>query len=102
MSSKNAEDSQKQEHVKDTGKDQVNEDSPENDPMHEDGKEEHLMPSPQQEEEVLKKKYEGILPKKTHLKSKVTIYLCKLLEKKIQMMHQRILKMGRGRRHFYA
>ncbi|KAI3892913.1 hypothetical protein MKW92_026856 [Papaver armeniacum] len=38
--------------------------------MHEDGKEEHPMPSPQQEEEVLKKKYGGILPKKTHLISK--------------------------------
>ncbi|KAI3950349.1 hypothetical protein MKW92_042851 [Papaver armeniacum] len=38
--------------------------------MHENGKEEHPMPSPQQEEEVLKKKYGGILPKKTHLISK--------------------------------
>ncbi|KAI3950444.1 hypothetical protein MKW92_047759 [Papaver armeniacum] len=73
MSITNAEDAQNQEHVEDTGKYQVNEDSPENDPMHEDGKEEHPMPSPQQEEEVLKKKYGGILPKKTHLISKVVI-----------------------------
>ncbi|MCL7037993.1 hypothetical protein MKW94_008135 [Papaver nudicaule] len=70
MSSTNVEDAQKQEHVEDTGKDQVDEESPENDPMHEDGKEEHPMPSPQQEEEVLKKKYGGILPKKTPLISK--------------------------------
>lgn len=49
MSSTNAEDAQKQEHVEDTSKDQVNEDSPENNPMHEHGIEEHPMPSPQQE-----------------------------------------------------
>ncbi|XP_026459834.1 uncharacterized protein LOC113360545 [Papaver somniferum] len=70
MSSTNAEDAQKQEHVEDTSKDQVNEDSPENNPMHEHGIEEHPMPSPQQEEELLKKKYGGILSKKTPLISK--------------------------------
>lgn len=49
MSSTNVEDAQKQEHVEDTGKDQVDEDLPENDPMHVDRNEESSMPSPQQE-----------------------------------------------------
>ncbi|KAI3971512.1 hypothetical protein MKW92_003084 [Papaver armeniacum] len=63
MSSTNAEDAQKQEHVEDTGKDQVHEDSPENDPI-------NLTLKTCLQEEVLKKKYGGILPKKTHLISK--------------------------------
>ncbi|OVA08976.1 Endosulphine [Macleaya cordata] len=66
MSSTNVEDAQKQEHVEDPVKDQVDEDVSETDPMHV----ENSMPSPQEEEAILKKKYGGILPKKTPLISK--------------------------------
>ncbi|KAI4314140.1 hypothetical protein L6164_027076 [Bauhinia variegata] len=70
MSDTNAEDVKKQEFVDDIPKDQVGSDNPADDLKASDKNDENPMPSSQQEEEAIKKKYGGMLPKKTPLISK--------------------------------
>ncbi|XP_010258302.1 PREDICTED: uncharacterized protein LOC104598097 isoform X2 [Nelumbo nucifera] len=67
MSSTNTEDVKEQEHEE---KMQVDGDFSEEDPEHAEKNVENPMPSPQQEEEIIKKKYGGLLPKKPPLISK--------------------------------
>ncbi|XP_028762019.1 uncharacterized protein LOC114720540 isoform X2 [Neltuma alba] len=70
MSETNVEDVNKQEIADTTPTDQIDCDNPVDDLKGSDKNDEKSMPSPQQEEEVIKKKYGGILPKKPPLISK--------------------------------
>ncbi|KAI4328467.1 hypothetical protein L6164_020819 [Bauhinia variegata] len=70
MSDTNAEDVKKQEFADDVPKNQVGCDNPADDLKASDKNDENPMPSREQEEEALKKKYGGLLPKKTPLISK--------------------------------
>ncbi|XP_068647883.1 uncharacterized protein [Aristolochia californica] len=70
MSGIKADDDKELEHVENANGEGVDENSAMGDPEHSNTSEENSMPSPQQEEEVLKKKYGGLIPKKPPLISK--------------------------------
>lgn len=70
MSETHVEDVKKQEIADVTTTDQIDGDSPVDDMKGSDKNDEQSMPTPQQEEEAVKKKYGGMLPKKPPLISK--------------------------------
>ncbi|XP_059448885.1 uncharacterized protein LOC132180058 [Corylus avellana] len=70
MSGTNIEDVKEQEPTDNTLNNQIDVDSSLEDPKALDQNDENPMPSPQQEEEIIKKKYGGLLPRKPPLISK--------------------------------
>ncbi|XP_058089801.1 uncharacterized protein LOC131236555 isoform X2 [Magnolia sinica] len=70
MSGMEIDDPKEQEHAENAHIQQLDRDSPEADPEHADKSNENSMPSAQEEEAIIKKKYGGLLPKKTPLISK--------------------------------
>ncbi|XP_043724086.1 uncharacterized protein LOC122671059 [Telopea speciosissima] len=70
MSDTNMEDVKVRENTENTLEGQADVELSVEDPQHVDKNEENPMPSPQQEEETIKKKYGGMIPKKPPLISK--------------------------------